>query len=154
MIDNNTKKAIKRIARKNTFIKTFIYTMMAMFIFHLAVLANGEPATGKEMIEVSVMEIIELLATYLFIYSIPAWFIAPFNAMWGGMTKKTYFKLMQKEIIKIISHTDDSLELQKLQIMMTYYGNLMSAQQLREVKARAGSHSHSHAHAQVNYTRY
>ena len=143
MFDKQLKRKYKNAARKKAFITSFITTNVVAASF-LLVLAKDQTFHWE----------------WLSFGLILSMIVSPFYAMWSNMTKKQYFKLMQKHIMENIAMANDALEIQRMQVAMTYYGNQMNATQMQEIKAAAAAASSSHAsahasaHAQVNVNTY
>lgn len=157
MISKDIEKKIKWQARKATYRNSFIFTMLLAFFLHITLfISNGDNSNSNAPEKVFVFEfwMIKEVFTYLFIYSIPAFIYAPFPAFFGASMRKRYFSLMQKHIYEVLATTNDAVEIQKLQIAMSYYGNLNSVQHMKEVRSAASSaawaSSSASAHAEVN----
>lgn len=131
MFEKNLKSKYKSLARKRSFIISFFTTN----VFSFACLLGLKEDFSWVMI------------LYCVLLSV---IVSPFYAIWSNRTKKQYFKYMQKHIMESIVNASDSLEVQKLQVAMTYYGNQMSATQMKEIKAAASASAYSSASASAN----
>lgn len=132
MIGNDIKMSMKKAARRSTF-RWFMF--WAIIISFFATVGNLD---GKPTIEVVVQQFVMWFAPIAFIMF-----------LWsrGNPSKKLYLKSMQKHIMGELANSEDPLQIQKLGVAMTYYGNVMNEVQMAEVKAAAASRSHTHSHS-------
>lgn len=164
MISKDIEKKIKWQARKTTYRNSFFTAMGITFMLHIMLLISNSPPQNSAPAEAVVIDwgmltlwLLKEVPMYLFIYSIPAFIYAPFPALFGSSMRKRYFALMQEHIYEVMATTNDAVEIQKLQLAMSYYGNLNSVQHMKEVRAAAASaawaSSSSSSHAEVNIHR-
>lgn len=132
MISSDIKKRMKIKARRKTFRIFMFIAFVTSFFVALFTLDAGVSVEefGKRFV---------------------LWFMPIGFIMWlwsrGNPAKKLYLKGMQKHIMSVLAYEEDPLQIQKLGVAMTYYGNVMSEVQLAEVKAAAASRSHTHSHS-------
>jgi len=147
MISNDIKKSMKKAARKDTF-RTFMWIAFAVSLF--GGMGSVDPTAGENVAVIDCLEdwksIGIAFSVWLCLTGFVAWVMS-----FGNTSKKLYLKRMQKHIMEVLANTNDPVEIQRLGVAMSYYGNSMNEVQMAEVKAAAGTHTHSHSYEYRNY---
>lgn len=142
MISSEVKASMKKQARRDVF-KGFLWVAFIVSVF--GSLGNVEPINGES---VKVYDSFE--DTVLFLKNFSIWIFCTGFISWifslGNASKKLYLKRAQKYLLELVKDTRDPIEIQKISVAMSYYGNSMNEVQMSEVKAAAASNSHSHTH--------